>query len=97
MKQHIALFYITLILILKVGGLHAFAHATDVDDAQHCEVCVVETAVNFTPLIEADDPALPETTYYYSERELIQETPYVDARNSYLGSYHSTRPLPQFL
>ena len=97
MKRHIALFFITLIFALKVGGLHVFTHDSDTIDNQHCEVCVVETALNFTPLIEGDSTSLPEAVYYHSERELIQKTRYVDARNSYLGRYHSTRPPPQFL
>lgn len=97
MKKHIALFFITLILLLKVADFHVLTHDADTTDAQHCEVCLVETVVNLTPLIEAESPALPERVYYFSERELINTATYVVISNSYLASYHSTRPPPQIL
>ena len=97
MKQHIALFYVTLILLVKVAGLHVLTHEIDTAEAQHCEVCLVETAINLTPLIEAESPAIPETVFYFSEQEQITKISHVAISSSYLGSYHSTRPPPQFI
>jgi len=96
-KRHIALFFVSLFLLIKVAGLHVLTHDVDAADVQHCEICLVETAVNFTPLIEGDNPVLPEATYYFSELERTILTAYVESKGSYLGSYHSTRPPPQFL
>jgi len=96
-KHIIAIFYVTLILLLKVAGLHALTHDTDdTTEVDNCEVCIVETALNLTPLIEAETPALPATTYYFSEQEFTNKVSYVDFKNTYLESYHSTRPPPQF-
>ncbi len=97
MKRYIALFYVALILLVKVAGLHVLTHDTDAANIQHCEVCLVETVANFTPLIGAETPAIPEAVYYFSELERATKTPHVNDNNSYLGSYHSTRPPPQIL
>jgi len=98
-SKHVsALFYVTLILLLKVGGLHALTHHdADETDVHHCEVCIVETVINLTPLIESETPVLPQAEFYFSERELINYTLYVALNKRYLESYHSTRPPPQFL
>lgn len=94
-KQHIAIFYVALILLFKVVGLHALTHHTDDTDGQHCEVCHITTAVGFIPLLETETPVLKQTDYYFSEQKFNNRTTYVVFNNRHLSSYLFTRPPPQ--
>jgi len=94
-KHIFALFYVSLILLFKVAGLHALTHHSDDADDQHCEVCHITTAVNFTPLIEAETPVVPETESYFLEEKFNNYTSTVVFNNRYLSSDLKTRPPPQ--
>ncbi|CAZ98467.1 hypothetical protein Q4603_09485 [Zobellia galactanivorans] len=95
-KHIIALFYVTLILLFKVAGLHALTHHIDDSDAQHCEVCHITSAVNFTPLIEAETPVLPQTEFYLFEKKLTNKAPDLVFKDRLLASNRFTRPPPRF-
>jgi len=96
-KHFIALFYITLILLFKVAGLHALSHHADETDIQHCEVCHITTAVNFTPLLETQPQVIPQTEFYIWEPNISISAPAVAINERHLSSYLFTRPPPQFL
>lgn len=95
-KPNIALFYIALIVLFKVAGLHAFASHNDDLDAQHCEVCHITTAVSFTPFLEADTAVVSHTEYFFSEQKINGIAPDSVFNNTYLLSYRFTRPPPTF-
>jgi hypothetical protein len=94
-KQHIAIFYLTLILLFKVGGLHALTHHAEDANIEHCEVCIVTAAVNFTPLLETETPVLPQAEYLFLEQKLTNSDSFVVFNNKHLSSYLFTRPPPQ--
>ncbi|WP_209400404.1 hypothetical protein [Pseudozobellia sp. WGM2] len=96
-KHNIALFYVALILLFKVAGLHALTHHTDEPDIQHCEVCDITTAVNFIPLLEAEHPVIPQKETFFYEKKISQNTSYVFLGNRHLESYLFTRPPPSLL
>ena len=96
-KHLIALFYITLILLFKVAGLHALSHHADETDIQHCEVCHITTAVNFTPLLETQPLVVSPTEFYNWESTITIVTPVVALNERHLSSYLFTRPPPQFI
>jgi len=93
-KQNIALFYIALMLLFKVAGLHAFSHQNDDSNVQHCEVCHITTAVSFIPLLGTETPVLPKTDYYFSEQKVNITAQNVVFTKRHLSSYHFTRPPP---
>jgi len=95
-KHPIAIFYVALLLLFKVSGLHALAHHDGDSDVQHCEVCHITTAVSFTPLLETESPVLPQTKYFFSGQNFNNAAPYVVFNNSHLVGYLFTRPPPQF-
>ena len=95
-KSNIALFYVALILLFKVTGLHALTPHDDDSNAQHCEICHITTGVSFTPLLEADITAVPQTEYVLLEQKHNEKTPNTVLNNKFLSSYHFTRPPPQF-
>jgi len=95
-RKNIALFYIALILFFKVVGLHAFTAHNDDIGVQHCEICHITTAVNFTPILEADISVVPQTEYFLSERKDSSIAANVVFNSKFLLSYHFTRPPPQF-
>lgn len=64
-KPTIASFYIALIILFKVAGLHALAPHGDDMDSQHCEVCHITTAVGLTPLLEADISDVPQAAFFF--------------------------------
>ncbi|MBQ4915022.1 hypothetical protein J8L85_11275 [Maribacter sp. MMG018] len=94
-KHFIALFYITLMLFFKVAGLHAFLHQIDDTDTQHCEVCHITTAVNFTPVIETKPLVLPQTDFYDFEQKTATNTLDFVFKNRFLTDNRFTRPPPQ--
>ncbi|WP_405397102.1 hypothetical protein [Maribacter sp. Asnod2-G09] len=96
-KHLIALFYITLILLFKVAGLHALSHHSDETDVQHCEVCHITTAVNFTPLLETQPLVVAPTEFYNWEQTITIAVPVVALNERHLSSYLFTRPPPQFI
>ena len=96
-KHLIALFYITLILLFKVAGLHALSHHADETDVQHCEVCHITTAVNFTPLLETQPLVVAPTEFYNWEPTISIVAPVVALNERHLSSYLFTRPPPQFI
>lgn len=89
------MFYIALILLFKVVGLHALSHHADDTDVQHCEVCHITTAVSFIPLLETETPVLPKTEYYFLAQKINASTSLVVFNNQHLSSYLFTRPPPQ--
>lgn len=93
-KRHIAFFYVALMLIFKVAGLHAITHNADETDLQHCEVCVFTTVVSLTPFLEADIPDLIQKNNYVVEQKLKFTAQNVAFSNQHLSSYHLTRPPP---
>lgn len=93
-KQTIALFYIALILLFKVAGLHALSHQSDDSDLQHCEVCHITTAFSFIPLLQTTDPVLAKTEYLFVAQKTNANSSLVTFSNQYLSSYLYTRPPP---
>lgn len=49
LKNYIAFIFVAIFLFLKVAGLHVLTH--DDDNIEHCDVCDLVTATNFTPII----------------------------------------------
>jgi len=94
LKHNIALFYVALMLLFKVGGLHALTHQADDTDVQHCELCLVTTAVGFTPVLETETPVLPPTDYYFHEQKRNSTAPQIVLNDGHLASYRFTRPPP---
>ncbi|WP_291968126.1 hypothetical protein [Maribacter sp.] len=94
-KHFIALFYVTLILLFKVAGLHSLTHHTDDTDIQHCEVCHITTAVNFTPLVEVETSAILKVVFYVVPAKVNTLTSIEAYNDRFLSSYLFTRPPPQ--
>lgn len=96
-KSNISLFFVSLFLFFKVAGLHALSHQEDDLNVEHCEICHVTTAVNFTPLLESEAIVLPEPVFFIEEQKQNGITPYLVFVNDHVTSYHFTRPPPLFL
>lgn len=94
-KHITATFFITLILLFKVAGLHALTHHADEHEAQHCEVCDIVTAVNFTPQLETEAIGVPKVQCFFTEHPFTKPTVKTGFSNIYLESYLFTRPPPQ--
>lgn len=96
-KHLIALFYVTLILLFKVAGLHSLTHQADDTDVQHCEVCHITTAVNFTPVLSIEPTTIPLTEFYVWEQKnnIVAPSNALNERN--LSSNLFTRPPPAFI
>jgi len=96
LKNSITLFYIALILVFKVIGLHSITHhSEDEEDYLHCEVCHITSAVSFIPLLETKTPVLPQETSYFLKNEFSSNDLLVVYSNKYLSSYLHTRPPPK--
>ncbi|CAM3577141.1 DUF2607 domain-containing protein [Zobellia roscoffensis] len=95
-KRFIAMFYVALMLLFKVAGLHALTHHADEQDVQHCELCDITTVVNFIPALKTEHPVLPQKENYFSEPKFTNTTPYIVFNNRHLASNLFTRPPPQF-
>ncbi len=96
LKHHIAMFYVALILLFKVGGLHALTHYhADDTDVQHCEVCHITTAVNFIPLLDVEIAVLSQPEYFFLEQKVTNNASNIVYSNGDLSSYFCTRPPPQ--
>lgn len=95
LRSIIALFFITLMLLFKVAGLHALTHYMDESDAQHCEVCHISSAVNFTPLLKEEPLVLPQTEFYFCEQKLTVHDQEVVFKNRFWASSLFTRPPPR--
>ncbi|MEP2279915.1 hypothetical protein [Maribacter sp.] len=93
----IAIFYVSLILLFKVAGLHSLSHHADDNDIQHCEVCHITTAVNFTPLLKTQPLVVPQIEFYDCEPTITIAAPVVALNDRHLSSYLYTRPPPQFI
>ncbi|GAA4232083.1 hypothetical protein GCM10022291_06000 [Postechiella marina] len=94
-KQITATFFITLILLFKVAGLHALSHHADEHEAQHCEVCDIVTAVNFTPHLETEALNVPKVQFFFCEKAFTKPAVKTGFSNRYLDSYLFARPPPQ--
>ncbi|MBT9189268.1 hypothetical protein [Zobellia russellii] len=94
-KNFVSMFFVALFLVFKVAGLHALTHHIDDSDAQHCEVCHITTAVNFTPLLKTESPVLPQTEFYFFEQKFSNNAPQLVFENQFLGNNRFTRPPPQ--
>ncbi|MFK7813665.1 MAG: hypothetical protein AB8B59_14320 [Maribacter sp.] len=94
-KHIIAMFYIALILLFKVAGLHALSHQIDDSNSQHCEVCHITSVVSFIPLLETETPVVPKTEYYFLAQKTSFSAIPVVFNNKHLSSYPPTRPPPQ--
>ncbi len=93
-KSFISMFFVALFMLFKVAGLHALSHDED-SDVQHCEVCHITTAVNFTPLLEVETTALPHIEYFYLEQKTINNAFFVAFKSNHLLNYFFTRPPPK--
>ncbi|WP_405414573.1 hypothetical protein [Maribacter sp. Asnod1-A12] len=91
------MFYVSLILLFKVAGLHSLSHHENDTDIQHCEVCHITTAVNFVPLLEAEPHVFPQIEIYNGEPKITIAAPVLALNQRYLSSYLFTRPPPQFI
>ncbi|GAA3607649.1 hypothetical protein GCM10022396_26100 [Flavivirga amylovorans] len=78
-------------------GLHALSHHDDDSNIQHCEVCEISTAVNFTPLLEIETTVLPNTDFFFVKQQLNDKALVAIYNNKYLSGYLFTRPPPQSL
>ncbi len=97
-KQNIALFYVILILIFKVVGLHALTHLDDNDtDVQHCEVCHIVTTVSLTPILKTESPVFTPKNFYVRETKITGTAICNPHYDRYLTSYLFTRPPPKFI
>lgn len=94
-KHITATFFITLILLFKVAGLHALSHHADDHETQHCEVCDIITTVNFTPHLETEDIVVPKVQFFFTEQAFTKTTIKKGFSNRYLDSFLFTRPPPQ--
>ncbi len=95
-KHITAIFFVTMILLFKVAGLHALSHHADDDDVQHCEVCHITLVDSLTPLLETESPVLPQVEYYFPEKKINTTHERVVFKNRHLSGYLFTRPPPQF-
>lgn len=93
-KQHIALFYLALMLLVKVASLHSFAHHTDDSNVNHCEVCEISTVANFTPLVGAEITEVGDQPMVFPESNISNSTFNVIIKNKFLASNLHTRPPP---
>jgi len=93
-KQHIALFYVALILLVKVVSLHSFTHHTDDENVNHCEVCEISTVANFTPLVGAKVTEIGEKPIIFSESNNSTIVYQGIVHNHFLASNLYTRPPP---
>jgi len=93
-KQHIALFYVALILLVKVASLHSFTHHTDDGNVNHCEVCEISTVANFTPLVGAEITEICEKPPIFSESNKNTILYKGIVQNHFLASNLYTRPPP---
>lgn len=94
-KHITATFFITLILLFKVAGLHALTHNGDENEAQHCEVCDIVTTTNFTPALQAKTVVLSNPKVFLLKTPIAKNTITTSFINRYLDSYLFTRPPPQ--
>ncbi|WP_276165392.1 DUF2607 family protein [Zobellia alginiliquefaciens] len=95
-KRFIAIFYVALMLLFKVAGLHALTHHAEEQDVQHCEVCDITTAVNFIPALETVPPVLPQKESFFSEQKITNTTYNIAFNNRHLASNLFARPPPRF-
>jgi hypothetical protein len=93
-NSNIAIFYIALILLFKVAGLHAFIHHADDADVQHCEACPIVTEINLIPLLDTDTSDIPKVEFFYPQQKINTVSPVVVFNNRHLSSYLFTRPPP---
>jgi len=93
-KQHIALFYVALMLLFKVVGLHALSHHTDDGDVNHCQVCEISTEINLTPLVNTEASYATVDCILFPEEKLTNNTFFVAVSNRFLSSNLHTRPPP---
>ncbi|WP_298350643.1 hypothetical protein [uncultured Dokdonia sp.] len=93
-KHYIALFYIALIMVFKVAGLHAFTHHTDDGGIDHCEVCEITSITNFTPLLETEIAQVPVPEAVYIATSLTSATGTISFENKYFLDTSRTRPPP---
>lgn len=91
----IAMFFVTMILLFKVAGVHVLTHHVNDDDIQHCEVCHITTAASFTPILDVDSTVLPQPEYFFTEQKLNNCSKSVVFNNRHLSSYLYTRPPPK--
>ncbi len=96
-KNFVTLFFVTLFFVVKVAGLHALSHHDDDSNIQHCEVCEISTAVNFTPLLEAEPTVLQNSAFLFVKQQLNDKALAAIYNNKYLSGYLFTRPPPQSL
>ncbi|WP_010179315.1 hypothetical protein [Aquimarina agarilytica] len=96
-KNYIALFFIALFLLFKVTGLHALSHHNDEKDIQHCDICTVSSAINFTPLLKTEVTVLPDAEYLFIAQKLNAKTYIFAFHKKHLSSSLFTRPPPLFL
>lgn len=94
-KHIIAFFFIALILLIKVAGLHALSEHSDETDVEHCEICHISSAASFTPFLKTEFTVLLPTDFFFSEQKSINNNIYVAFNNWYLESNLFTRPPPQ--
>ncbi len=93
-KKHIiALFYLVLMLLFKVAGLHALSHDADDGDIQQCEVCHITAAASVIPLLEIETVVLPKPHYFVVQK--VNTTTLVAFNSQHLSSFLFTRPPPQ--
>lgn len=94
-KHILATFFITLMLLFKVAGLHALTHHADEVDVQHCEVCDIVTAVNFAPVLQTNHVVIANPQVVLSKQPAVKLLFNTCFSNRYLDSYLFTRPPPQ--
>lgn len=92
-KNFITLFFVSLLLLFKVSGVHAISHYNDDSNIEHCEICEISNVSNSLPLIDTNTDVIPNTEYL-SEQQGNKKIYFVSFINVYLYSYPSTRPPP---
>ncbi len=93
-KHYIALFFIALIMVFKVAGMHAFIDHTDEGDIEHCEVCEITSITNFTPLLETEIAQVTAPEAVYPVTTLTSITGAICFENKYFLDTSHTRPPP---
>lgn len=93
-KHIIVLFYVALILLFKVTGLHALSHHSDDGDLKDCEVCDIISTVSFIPLIKTKTTVSPKAEYFFLAQKGNAIAVSFVLQNKHLSGYLFTRPPP---
>lgn len=92
-KQHITFFFLTLFILIKTVGLHAFVHSEEEKD-ESCNVCEYAFTLNKIPPINDEQIAIKPTIRHNYNKQLFYEYSYFFTKN-YTGNTLFCRPPPE--